>query len=115
MLIQVQCHCGNVSLSAEYPPTEVTHCNCSICRRYAAAWSYYGLDEVNVSVRSSSPKTYCWGDEDIEFHYCPNCGCVTHYVTTPKCAAKIIAINMRMADKHTLENLPVRYVNGASF
>ncbi|WP_062665736.1 GFA family protein [Grimontia celer] len=113
--MEVQCHCGNVSVTADYPPTEVTQCNCSTCRRYAAAWSYYAPDEVSVSVRETPTQTYCWGDEDIEFHHCPVCGCITHYVTTPKCAAKIVAINMRMADNGILEKLPVRYVNGASF
>lgn len=40
-MIRTSCHCGAVGFEIETAPTEVTECNCSICRRYGVLWAYY--------------------------------------------------------------------------
>jgi hypothetical protein len=41
---------GYVSLRfrIDAPPSEVTECNCSICRRYGVLWAYYPPNQVRV-------------------------------------------------------------------
>lgn len=78
-------------------------------------WAYYTPDQVLVTYTQEKSKFYCWGDKEVEFHRCDLCGCVTHYVTTPKCDAKILAVNMRMAENETLATIPVRKINGAAY
>ena len=38
-MIQAACHCGAAQLSVPSSPTEVSECNCSICRRIGARWA----------------------------------------------------------------------------
>jgi hypothetical protein len=47
-MIKASCHCGTVRLEIDAPLTEVTECNCSICRRYGVLWAYYTPDRVRV-------------------------------------------------------------------
>ena len=78
--VQASCHCGTVTLQPPSRPREINECQCTLCRRYGAAWAYYDPKEVVVKVADSSPtRTYCWGDRDLEFHFCSVCGCVTHW------------------------------------
>ena len=34
------CHCGRVTWTLKTPPTSVTACNCTVCRRYGVLWAY---------------------------------------------------------------------------
>ncbi|ABC28182.1 uncharacterized conserved protein [Hahella chejuensis KCTC 2396] len=111
--MEITCHCGNVKLSMARPPAEVGKCNCSICRRYAALWGYYSPEEVEIGFEKEKSVFYIWGDRELEFHRCNLCGCVTHYVTTPKCPGEIVAINMNMAPLDVLATIPVREIHGA--
>ncbi|CAK3916250.1 hypothetical protein VCRA2120E57_500031 [Vibrio crassostreae] len=40
---------------------------------------------------------------------------MTHYVTTEKCSADILAVNMKMAENEVISRIPVRKINGASY
>ena len=79
-MIEAACHCGAVRLKAPQP-TEVTECNCSICRRTGALWAYYrGDDQANLLSRPdpSATDTYVWGDRMLALHHCRHCRCATH-------------------------------------
>ncbi|WP_081875737.1 GFA family protein [Vibrio sp. ER1A] len=110
--MELTCHCGEVRLDLAFIPHEVGECNCSICRRYAAFWGYFSPDDVTTE---GCTNFYCWGDKEVEFHRCSNCGCVTHYITTDKCPERILAVNMKLASVETLSQLPKRKINGASY
>ena len=43
------CHCGAVTVSLATQPTEVTDCNCSLCRSYGVLWVYLQLAHVTVA------------------------------------------------------------------
>jgi len=107
------CHCGNIKLKVEGLPETVTACNCSICHRLGAEWAYYQPAEVIISHTDQATKTYAWGDQYIDFHHCPNCGCATHYTTTEKCDSERVAINSRMFDYELIRDILVRKFDGA--
>lgn len=108
------CHCGNIEIEVNQPPDIITDCSCSICRRYAALWAYYAPSDVSISFKEKKSEFYIWGDRDIEFHHCPNCHCITHYVTTEQCDVDVFAVNARMFTSIPLENIPVRKLSGIS-
>jgi hypothetical protein len=114
MFMETKCHCGNIEIRAAKLPEQVTNCNCSICRRYAALWAYYSPEDVDIYFRDYPSKFYLWGDREVEFHHCTVCGCLTHYVTTQKCKDRIVAINTRMSDPVLISGIPVREVDNAS-
>ncbi len=111
--MELACHCGNIHLYTSQKPNQITECNCSVCRRYGALWAYYAPQEVQISEDIAS-RFYIWGDKEVEFHFCPVCGCITHYITTPKCDIRRVALNMRMADPALLTGIAVRKFDGAS-
>ena len=107
-----QCHCGNIMLTVAGIPNSVTSCNGSVCYKLGTLWVYYSPEQVKIDAQQPS-KTYCWGDQMIEFHHCPECGCCTHYASTEKSERPKIAINARMLDDHQLTELTVRNFDGA--
>lgn len=114
------CHCGAVHWRFEGVPETATACNCSVCRRYGALWAYGFFDERIVV--SGDTRTYLWDRRSIEFHFCPQCGCVTFWraADTGPDGRRYGAVNLRLAadpavvqsvallhhDTHTNDDLP---------
>jgi hypothetical protein len=106
------CHCGAVQITVEPAPTEVTDCNCSICRRYGALWAYYQRPQVRFEPAIPATDIYQWGDKDLEFHRCKTCGCVTHWLPTDQTKTRM-GVNMRMSDPRVLAAARIRRLDGA--
>ena len=114
------CHCGAVHWHFEGVPETATACNCSVCRRYGALWSY-GFDE-QIAVTGET-RTYLWDRKSIEFHFCVQCGCVAFWraATSGPDGRRFGAVNIRLAadpaavqaialvhhDTHTNDDLPL--------
>lgn len=56
-MITAACHCGQVALEIDSPPTEVTDCTCSICRRYGVLWAYYSPSQVRIVLKGAKTDT----------------------------------------------------------
>ena len=113
-MIFASCHCGAVRIEIAEPPSSVTDCNCSICRRRGALWAYYRPAQVRFLSPPDATAVYSWGDKDIAFHHCKVCGCTTHWsglVTPP---VDRMGVNARLTEPSVLDGLPVRKFDGAS-
>ncbi len=109
-MIESSCNCGAVCLQIASPPTELTDCNCSICRRYHALWAYYPLKDVTVPTGLTD--TYMRGPKKIEFHRCKTCGCVTHWTPVDKSRDRM-GVNARLMPPEILSQVRVRHLDGA--
>ena len=109
-MTEVSCHCGAVRLTVPEPPTEVTECNCSICRRLGARWAYYAPPQVHLH-RVGSTEPYVWGDRMLAFHRCRTCGCVTHWQSLDAAQPRM-AVNARMMDELDLTTIQIRHFDG---
>ena len=107
VLITLNCHCGNVSISFESLPASLRDCDCPMCNRLGALWADFTLDEVRVQTTSAPTVTYRWGDKDYEMHHCPSCGCTTHYASVAGSATREFGVNMRLLDRAQLKQLPI--------
>ncbi len=105
------CHCGAVRLEVERAPTEVTTCNCSICRRLGTLWAYYPTAAARVI---GTTTTYRRGDQTIEFHHCPTCGCTTHWSPLPHRDEDRMGINARLLAPEVVAAARVRRLDGSS-
>jgi hypothetical protein len=47
-MLEGSCDCGAVRIELDDAPDDVTNCNCGICRRYGALWSYFHPDRVRL-------------------------------------------------------------------
>ncbi len=108
-MIESSCNCGAVRLQIASPPTELTDCNCSICRRYAALWAYYPLKDVIVP--GGLTDIFSRGAKKIEFHRCKICGCVTHWSPTDQ--RDRMGVNARLMDPEVVAGARVRHLDGA--
>ncbi len=118
-MIEVSCHCGGVTLSLPRAPSEIVHCDCSICRKSGFQGAYYGAGEVPISgeldgyVRSDMEKP-C-----MTMWRCRTCGILTHwtllddwpYDDVPK--PDRMGVNARLLDVDVADGLPIRQVEGA--
>ena len=98
-MIRAACHCETVKFEIAAPPTWVLDCNCTLCRRYGALWSYYrGDDQAKLLMRPdpAASDTYLWGDRSIAFHRCKTCGCMTHMAAVDLDPPVIFGVNARM-------------------
>lgn len=111
MTIPGSCHCGAVQLEVAHAPTQLTSCNCSICRRLGTLWAYYPPADVRVT---GTTVTYCWGDQTLDLHHCPTCGCTTHWSPRPGREANRMGINARLLAPEVVAAARVRRLDGAS-
>ena len=110
-MIQGSCHCGTVKWRFEGMPESATACNCTICRRYGGLW-IYGYEGQNVDI-SRATNAYIRGDS-ISFHFCPNCGCVTHWrgLKTRADGTRRLAVNLRLTEPGPVAKIPIRHFDG---
>jgi hypothetical protein len=107
------CHCGAVTISLTAYPTEVTHCNCSLCHSYGVIWAYYSVSEIVSLPDPSLTDRYAWNGRHVDFHRCRNCGCVTHWMPR-KAGRDRRGINARLLPASVLEAARVRHRDGAN-
>lgn len=106
------CHCGAVEIAFAAAPTEVTECNCSLCRRWGVPWVYGDADEFVVSAADDAADTYAWNGRHVDFHRCATCGCVTHWV--PRDGGRSDrGVNARLLPPDILAAARVRHKDGA--
>jgi hypothetical protein len=111
MTAQGSCHCGAVTIAVAHPPTELTSCNCSICRRLGTLWAYYAPAEVQIT---GATATYAWGEKSIDFHHCATCGSTTHWSPRAGRAPGRMGINARLLSPEVVAAARIRRLDGAS-
>lgn len=114
-MLKGTCHCGRLGWTLDTIPKTVTACNCTICRRYGALWAYgYFGEDIIVTGRSSTYQRGDNGDGDIDFHFCPHCGCVTHFVAVAagESGLQRTAVNVRMSDPSLIDDVLIRHFDG---
>ncbi len=109
-MIRAACHCTAVRFEIAEQPAWVLDCNCTICRRYGALWTYFhGADQQKLLVKPAPDVTeaYVWGDRGLSFQRCRACGCVSHLQTTDH-QQVIFGLNARLIP--TLDPTKVKIV-----
>lgn len=110
--IVATCHCGAIKIRVPAAPLEVTHCNCSLCRRYGVYWAYYPIADIDFLPDPLPTDTYAWNGRNVDFHRCRKCGCLTHWF--PRSANRNrVGLNARLLDPEFLAAAMVRYKDSA--
>lgn len=106
------CHCGAVQIQVASKPRSLTSCNCSICHRYGTLWGYYDRSRVNILARKGDIDRYAWGDKNLWFGRCANCGCVMHWQSTTRDRSRM-GVNFRNFEPSIVASVRVRRLDGA--
>lgn len=110
-MIVGSCHCGAVKWQYAAQPEGATACSCTVCRRYGVLWIYDYEDE---GVRVEGRTSYYVRGTEIEFHFCPVCGCVTHYrgIRKQDDGRRRVAVNCRLAEPEVVARIPIDHFDG---
>jgi hypothetical protein len=112
-MVSGNCHCGKVTIALDAAPDEVTDCNCSICRRYGTLWAYYNPNQVRIA-EAVPTEAYLWGQREINFHRCAECGCVTHWTAANDPSHPRMGVNIRLMAPEVVAAARVHRFDGAS-
>lgn len=113
-MLEGSCDCGAVRIELDDAPADVTTCNCGICRRYGALWSYFDSSRVRLLPPEGATTVYKRNKRILEFHRCAACGCVTHWIAVEKQYTRM-GVNMRLFAPEILEGLEVSLCDAASW
>lgn len=110
-MIKAACHCTAVRLEIEKPEW-VLDCNCTLCRRYGSLWAYYKKPGQVVLVSGAdATDTYVWGDKQIAFHRCKECGCLMYMTALDRDPPPIFGVNARMIPTLDPKQVPLRQID----
>jgi hypothetical protein len=92
-------------------PDGATACNCTACRRYGVLWAY---DYVDEGIHVSGPTQAYVRGKALEFHFCPTCGCVTHWrgLRLEADGRRRVAVNLRLAEPEAVAAIPIDHFDG---
>lgn len=107
------CHCGRVHWAWKLPtlPEGATACNCTVCRRYGVLWIY---DHEGEGIEVSGPTRAYVRGRAIEFHFCPECGCVAWWRAQQAGpdGRRRIAVNLRLSEPGPIDQIPIDHFDG---
>ena len=107
-MIEGACHCGAVRMQVATLPESLNDCQCNHCQKRGTLWAYFPKGEVTVVGETT---TYLTGPRRIAFHFCPTCGCTTHWTPVdPK--RDRVGVNARLLDRAALAGVPIRQSPG---
>lgn len=114
-ILSGSCHCGDTGWTLCGDPGSITACNCTLCRRYGALWAYDYVDG-RIKVHGST-RAYTRRGKDNpaqEMHFCPTCGCVTHWrgLRVEADGRRRIAVNVRLAPPEAVASLVIDHFDG---
>ncbi len=118
-MAKLTCHCGQIEVQIFKQPDHINECNCTLCSKTGARWSYFHPSDVHVS---GVTRGYCRQDKDdpgAEIHFCPGCGSTTHFNLTASAISRfgnsLMGVNMWLADEADLAGIDLRYPDGRAW
>ncbi len=111
--LRATCHCGALTIEIPEPPTEITNCNCSICRRLGALWAYYEVGRVKIHGHPERTDSYVQGDRTLRVVRCRTCGCTSHWEPLAAEPNGRLGVNIRNFDPALIGSVRMRLLDGA--
>jgi hypothetical protein len=108
------CHCGEVRFEVTADLDTVVSCNCSICQKRGALWTFVTPGLFALRAGSDDVRDYQFGRKRIHHLFCPQCGVgAFSRGTTPK-GAEMVAVNVRCLDDLDVAALKLTPFDGRS-
>jgi hypothetical protein len=112
-MLEGACLCGAVRWTFDGDPVSATICNCTACRRYGVLWAY-DFEGGLIAITGTTKFYQRREGSALEFHFCPDCGCVSHWRATrlEEDGGRRIAVNLRLAEPDTVAGLVLDIFDG---
>jgi hypothetical protein len=92
------CHCGEVRFEVTVDLGSVVACNCSICQKRGALWSFVPPESFALRAGLEDLKDYQFGKRSIHHLFCPQCGVGAFSRGASPSGKEMVAVNVRCLD-----------------
>lgn len=96
--MRASCLCGEVTLTLPSRPDAITFCDCSVCRKLGAVWSYFARGAVGIEGETRMFMRTDMDNPVVELNACPRCSATTHWNASPASGHDRMGVNMRLFD-----------------
>ena len=108
------CHCGEVRFEVTADLGSVVSCNCSICQKRGALWTFVPPEQFALRAGADDVKDYQFGKKTIHHFFCPQCGVGAFSRGTSETGQETIAVNVRCLDDLDVSTLAPSPFDGRS-
>jgi len=108
------CHCGQVRFDVTADITQVLDCNCSICRKRGALWTFAPADKFALRAGEETLTDYQFGKRTIHHLFCAQCGVGAFSRGTAPDGQETVAVNIRCLDEVDIKALCPTAFDGRS-
>lgn len=106
------CHCGTVRFKIEADVTELTTCDCSLCKKKNAVMTKVHEDSFVLLSGENVLSEYRWNMHIARHYFCSECGIYTFH--RKRAQPDHYGINISCLDEYDFTNVPVRATEGLS-
>jgi hypothetical protein len=92
------CHCGLVRFDVTADLSRVLACNCSICTKRGALWTFVPPEQFALRAGADELVDYQFNKKVIHHLFCRQCGVGSFYRGEKPGGGEMIAINVRCLD-----------------
>lgn len=110
-LYQAHCHCGAVHFEVEAAITELSQCNCSLCRKKNALMLAVHESKLRLLSGQNALAEYRFHTRVAQHFFCKVCGIYTYH--RRRSAPDVFGVNVFCLDDFDPAGLPVRLNQGA--
>jgi hypothetical protein len=108
------CHCGRVRYEVTTDLEPIFSCNCSICEKRGALWTYVGPGEFKLLSGQDELSDYQFHKKAIHHLFCRNCGISSFATGRLEDGSEGIGVNVRCLDEVDIAALEITPYDGKS-
>lgn len=106
------CHCGRVRYEITTALEQVTECNCSICSKRGALWTFVKAPQFKLLQGKDALADYQFGKKHIHHVFCPSCGVGSFSQGRAQNGEETYAVNVRCLDEIDTSVLTRNFFDG---
>jgi hypothetical protein len=116
-MLNLSCLCGQIRIEVARRPDFINECNCTLCSKSGARWSYFRPSEVSIEGATRKNSREDKDDPAAEIHFCGRCGSTTHFTESARSKFGNVqtGVNMSLADESDLVGIELRYPDGRAW
>jgi hypothetical protein len=108
------CHCGEVRYATTTDLAMIVACNCSLCMKRGALWTFVTPDQFALRSGEDSLTDYQFNKKIIHHLFCSVCGVGSFSKGTMPDGSDMVAINVRCLDGVDVAALTLTPFDGKS-
>ncbi|AWW75479.1 aldehyde-activating protein [Erythrobacter sp. KY5] len=110
--MKASCLCDRVTITLPERPTSITFCDCNLCRKSGAAWSYFARGALIVNGETDCFQRGDIDDPMVELHSCSHCAVTTHWIASDASQVDRMGANMRLFNPSEVAGIEARFMDG---